>query len=113
MAVGFISQKLLITPHILNSDFALMPAIPLFFTIYGLVAIKIMKAKPNSSVTVLLAVKMLKILLSLGVILVYIIMEGENSTAFLLSYLAYFVIYLVFETWMLSTINKKTKINNE
>ena len=107
MGASFIIQRLIIVSLLPTSDFALMPIIPLFFVILGIVTIKIVYSKPKASVIILLVVKSIKILLSLAFILLYVIFNKENTTAFLISLLVYFIIYLLFETWMLSAINKK------
>jgi hypothetical protein len=58
---------------------------------------------------VLLVIKTTKILLTLVFILLYLFFENENINAFLFSLLGYFMLYLLFETRMLSTLNKKTE----
>ncbi len=89
-----------------NIYFQLMPAIPIFFAAFGVIVIKLIYSKAKPSVSAIMMGKMLKILLSLIFILAYIILIKENNTAFLLSFLGYFLVYLVFETWMLSSMNK-------
>jgi hypothetical protein len=113
MSVGFMIQKLIIVPQIPESNFSLMPLIPLFFVLLGLGSILILTKKPNPSVFVLLGIKSVKILLSLAFILIYVLLINKDKTAFLFSMLAYFITYLLFETWMLSTMNKKTRLNDE
>jgi len=90
-------------------NFLLLPAIPLFFILLGTAAIKFVYSKKESSVAALMGVKMVKILLSLMFILVYVFFIKEQAVSFLMSYLIYFLAFLVFETWMLSAINKKNK----
>lgn len=90
-----------------TQNFALLPAIPVYFTIFGAVAINLVYTKQNPSVSSILGTKMLKILLSLVFILAYVFLVKTNAVAFLSSYLIYFLAYLLFETWMLSSINKK------
>jgi hypothetical protein len=109
MGAGFAIHKLITVFFLPQSSFALMPAIPLFFFVLGFVTVLIVKSKPNTSVILLLGVKTIKILLSLAFILLYMFLQGENSSAFLVSFLAYFILYLLYETWMLATINKNKK----
>lgn len=87
--------------------FDLLPAIPVFFIILGIILIKLIYSKPNPAVYALLGAKMLKIILSLIFILAYVFIVKENNLAFLVSYLIYFMAYLIFETSMLSALNKK------
>lgn len=98
-----ISLALTVFPDIY---FQLLPIIPIFFAAFGTIVIKFIYSKSKPSVTAILMGKMLKILLSLILILAYIVLIKENNTAFLFSFLGYFLIYLTFETWMLSSMNK-------
>ena len=109
MVVGFIIQKMIITSYYPESNFTLMHTIPLFFILLGGGSILTLHLKPNPSLIVILGIKTIKILFSLAFILLYIVLNGENKTVFLVSFLCYFFIYLGVETWMLSTMNKKTK----
>lgn len=86
---------------------AVLPLIPIFFTVFGIILMKLIYNNPNPSVSALLGAKLLKVLLSLIIILAYVLLVKINNLAFLISYLIYFLVYLVFETWMLSAINKK------
>lgn len=113
MLGGLIVHKFIFLPQIPNGDFTLLPLIPLFFSLLGALSIYIINSKSFPSVNITLGVKMVKTLLSLTVILLYMFLQGENPQAFLMTFLVYFVIYLVFETWMLSTMNKKTNLNDE
>lgn len=109
MLTAFILQKLLTVTQFPSYDFAFMPVIPLFFIVIGIISIAILQAKTNASVMVLLVIKTTKILLTLVFILLYLFFENENINAFLFSLLGYFMLYLLFETRMLSTLNKKTE----
>lgn len=109
MLSTFILQKLIIATQFPSYDFVFMPVIPLFFIVIGIISITILQAKTNASVMVLLVIKTTKILLTLVFILLYILFENENTNVFLFSFLGYFMLYLLFETRMLSTLNKKTE----
>jgi hypothetical protein len=87
--------------------FQLLFAIPLFFILLGFLSIRFVYIKPDVSVAKLMGVKTFKILISLIIILIYVTLIKEQPVSFLFSYLYYFLTYLVFETWMLYTINKK------
>jgi hypothetical protein len=100
-------EKIILIAALPQHNFAALPAIPVFFILFGAIMIKLVYSKPNPSVAVLLGAKMLKIMLSLVIILAYVLLIKENNLAFLISYMIYFLAYLVYETWMLSVINKK------
>lgn len=100
-------QEIITITLIPQYQFQLLPIIPIFFTVLGAILIKLIYSKPNPAVSALLGAKMLKIILSLIIILAYVLLIKTNNLAFLISYLIYFMAYLVYETWMLSAINKK------
>ena len=107
MGILFLAEELIIKLRMPQQNFTLLPAIPIFFTVFGIAAIKLVYEKQNSSVAAFMGVKMAKILLSLMFILIYVFLIKENSVSFLVSYLVYFLSFLIFETWMVSSINKK------
>lgn len=107
MSALYVITKLFFVLVIPEKDFVLLPLIPIFFTVYGLLALKYVYIKKDISVSLLLTVKMMKTLLSLVFIVIYLLFKGSNPVAFLISYLVFFVSYLVTETIVLTIINKK------
>ncbi len=97
----FIIEKAVLLLALPQYDFALLPLIPLFFVLFGVAVIKLVYAKKEYKVSSLMSVKMVKLMLSLIIIFGYIFIVKNNSQAFLVSYLLYFIAYLGFETWML------------
>jgi len=87
--------------------FPLLIAIPLFFTLFGSLAIHFVYLKPSPSIAIIMGMKMFKILISMMLIILYVILIKDNAASFLFSFLLYFTTYLSFETWMLYSINKK------
>lgn len=87
--------------------FPLLIAIPLFFVLIGFLSIRFVYTKPSASITMLMALKTVKILISLIIILLYVVLIKEQTVSFLFSFLFYFLTYLAFETWMMYAINKK------
>lgn len=93
--------------------FDLLPVVPAFFVVFGVLAIRFVYAKKQPGVSALMGLKVLKILLSMIIILVYVLLIKDNAVAFLASYLIFFSAYLCFETWLLTTLNKKIKIEKQ
>lgn len=100
-------EELVLNIYFEGCNFVLLPAIPAFFFAFGVAALKLVYARKQPSIAALMGVKMVKILLSLMLILAYVFLVKTNAVAFLVSYLIYFLAYLIFETWMLSVMNKK------
>jgi hypothetical protein len=101
----FLVEKVVLLFALPQYDFVLLPLIPLFFILFGVGSIKLVYEKKDYKVSSLMAAKMLKLIFSLVIIFGYIFIIKENSQAFLISYIIYFLCYLGFETWMLQ--NKK------
>ncbi len=72
---------------------------------------------PQKLVLVYLALKVMKIIVSVAVMLIYCMIVRDNIHGFLLVFIAYYLLYLIFETWFffLFEIGKKykTKTKNE
>lgn len=85
----------------------MLVAIPLYFILIGFLSIRLVYSKPSPSIAKLMAVKTLKILVSLTVILLYVVVIKDQSVSFLFSFLYYFLSYLFYETWMIYAINQK------
>jgi hypothetical protein len=100
-------EELIMQTYFSEQNFALLPAIPVFFIAFGIIAIKLVYSRKDASVAALMAIKMVKILISLMFILAYVFLVKTNAVSFLVSYLIYFLAFLIFETWMLSIMNKK------
>ncbi|MDR1678934.1 MAG: hypothetical protein LBR81_04070 [Prevotellaceae bacterium] len=112
MAALLVGESLVLQRYLPAYSFPLLPLIPAFFFLLGVVAVNLYARIGN--VTVLMAVKMAKILLSLAIILAYVFLVKTASISFLVSYLLYFFVYLIYETIVIASINKKKiKLNNE
>ncbi len=87
--------------------------IPSFFTVLAALTFHNVVLNPNVKVSVMLAVKTGKLLITLFIILLYILLVNVQTITFLLSFGAYFIIYLALETLIMVRVNKKNKIQNE
>lgn len=114
LMLGLLSiQEVLFYSLLQQYNFSLLPAIPAFFTLFGVAVIKLIhERKGNNNIMVIMAAKMLKVFLSLIFIFMYVFLIKENSVSFIVSYLIYFMAFLAFETWMFASKNKKEKKEN-
>jgi len=87
--------------------------IPSFFTILAALTFHNVVLNPNVKVPVMLAVKTGKLLLTLFIILLYILLVKVQTVTFLLSFGAFFIIYLALETLIMVRVNKQNSIKNE
>lgn len=99
------------------------PFIPVYFYLFGLFSIYMFDAcrrhAPQRMLLLYLAIKMIKMILSLVLVLIYCLAVREEARAFLLTFISFYLIYLIFETWFFFTFEmnlkqkKKNKKKNE
>ena len=92
------------------------PFIPVYFYFFGLASIYMFDAcrrhAPQRLLLLYLAMKMIKMILSLILVLIYCLAVREEAKAFLLTFIS---IYLIFETWFFFSfeMNQKRKKKNK
>ena len=95
------------------------PFIPVYFYIFGLFSIYMFDAcrlhAPQKMLLLYLAIKMVKMILSIILVLIYCIAVREEAKAFLLTFISFYLIYLIFETWFFFSfdVNHKRKKQNK
>lgn len=91
------------------------PFIPVYFFLFGFFEISMFDAcrkhVPHKMVLLYLAMKMMKMLFSILFLLVYCIAVREEAKLFLLTFIIYYIVYLIYESWFFFTyeIGKKQK----
>lgn len=91
------------------------PFIPVYFFLFGFFEISMFDAcrkhVPQKMVLLYLAMKMMKMLFSILFLLVYCIAVREEAKLFLLTFIIYYIVYLIYESWFFFTyeIGKKQK----
>ena len=68
---------------------------------------------PQKMLLLYLAIKMVKMILSIILVLIYCIAVREEAKAFLLTFISFYLIYLIFETWFSFEVNQKRKKQNK
>ena len=99
------------------------PLIPVYFYLFGVFNIYMFDAcrkyAPDKMLLLYLAMKVLKMILSIIVLVVYCIVVHEEARAFLLTFIANYLLYLMFETSFFARYElnkkrlKKNKIKDE
>ena len=99
--------------------FGWYPFIPVYFYFFGLASIYMFDAcrrhAPQRLLLLYLAMKMIKMILSLILVLIYCLAVREEARAFLLTFISFYLIYLIFETWFFFSfeMNQKRKKKNK
>lgn len=95
------------------------PLIPLYLYVFGLVSIYAFdvcrQSAPKKMLLLYLAIKMGKMILSLVLVLIYCLAVREEVKAFLLTFISFYLVYLIFETWFFFSfeMNQKRKKKNK
>ena len=95
------------------------PFIPTYFYLFGLFSIYMFDAcrqhAPQKMLLLYLAIKMVKMILSIILVLIYCLAVREEAKAFLLTFISFYLIYLIFETWFFFSfeLNQKRKKKNK
>ena len=82
------------------------PFIPVYFFLFGLFEIS-----PQKMLLLYMAMKVMKMLLSVILLVVYCFAVREEAKLFLLTFILYYIVYLIYETWFFFTyeVGKKQK----
>lgn len=84
------------------------PFIPVYFFLFGVFEVYMYDAcrkhAPRRILLFYLAMKMMKLLFSILFLAVYCMVINEENKLFLLVFGIYYIIYLVYETWLFSRI---------
>lgn len=97
------------------------PLIPLFFFVFGVFMINMTEScrhrMPGRMLQIYLLMRVMRMLVSMIVMLVYCVAVREEARAFLLTFIANYLIYLIYDSWFFFTfeVNRKLKkkSNNE
>ncbi len=114
-AIGILVFKYLLPGHY----FSWFPFIPVYFATLGVLTTYISdvcrKHAPEKLIHLYLALKILWIIFSIIVLLVYCVVVNVSIRDFLLTFMAFYLVNLIFETWFFSAFerNRKRKRENE
>lgn len=86
-----------------------LAVIPAFFSLFAFATFKRVTLNPQVKLSVIMATKMLRLLLSLVCIFLYVFIVADNILVFVVSFGAFFLLYLGVETWIMVQLNKKSK----
>ena len=95
------------------------PFIPTYFYLFGLFSIYMFDTcrqhAPQKMSLLYLAMKMIKMILSLILLLIYCLAVREEAKAFLLTFISFYLLYLIYETWFFFSfeVNLKRKKKNK
>lgn len=91
------------------------PFIPVYFFLFGVFEISMFDAcrkhTPQKMLLLYMAMKMMKMLISILLLIVYCLAVHEEAKLFLLTFIIYYIVYLIYETWFFFTyeLGKKQK----
>lgn len=98
-------------------SFAGYPLIPVYFFLFGLLEISIFdvcrKNAPQKLLMLYMGMKSMKMLISVIFLAVYCLAVREEAIVFLMTFVVYYIIYLIYETWFFFTYEVMKKQNKK
>lgn len=91
------------------------PLVPVYFFLYGVFYIYMFDAcrrhAPQRMVMLFMGMKVMKFILSVFMLIVYCVVVPDSAVTFLLTFVAFYLIYLMYESWFFFVFewNKKLK----
>lgn len=93
------------------------PLIPLFFFIFGVFAISMIemcrRRTPKYMLQIYMLLKVMRMLLSIIVMVVYCVAAREEVREFLLTFIANYLIYMVYDSWFFYAFEVNRKLKNK
>ena len=89
--------------------FRFMVVIPIYFIILGSVTVGILQAVKGNGINMILGIKVLELVLSMILILAYIFIVKTNAVSFVVTFAIHFLVYIVYETYLMLDWNRKIK----
>lgn len=105
-----------VNPHHYFSGY---PLIPLFFYVFGVFMINMTETcrhrMPGRMLQIYLLMRVMRMLASIIVMLIYCVIVRQESRGFLLTFIVNYLIYLIYDSWFFFTFeaNRKMKKKKE
>jgi amino acid transporter len=116
LITGF-GLKYLITEALPQYSFSAFTSIPVFFFLLGLGLIYTLTAINNTDgkklVNKYMLMRMIKVLSSLAFLFVYWLINKREIKNFAVAFIVFYMIFLIFETWVYLQVEKNMKKNVE
>lgn len=116
LITGF-GLKYLITEALSQYSFSAFTSIPVFFFLLGLGLIYTLTAINNTDgkklVNKYMLMRVIKVLSSLAFLLIYWLINKREIKNFAVAFIVFYMIFLIFETWVYLQVEKNMKKNVE
>lgn len=116
LITGF-GLKYLITEALPQYSFSAFTSIPVFFFLLGLGLIYTLTAINNTDgkklVNKYMLMRVIKVLSSLAFLLIYWLINKREIKNFAVAFIVFYMIFLIFETWVYLQVEKNMKKNVE
>lgn len=103
-----------INPH---HYFGGYPLIPLFFYIFGIFMISMVETcrhrMPGRMLQIYLLMRVMRMLASFIVMLIYCVIVRAESKGFMLTFIANYLIYLIYDSWFFFTFEANQKLKKK
>lgn len=103
-----------IFPHHYFSGY---PLIPIFFFVFGVFTISMTETcrhkMPGRMLQIYLLMRVMRMIVSIIVMLVYCLAVREEAKEFLLTFIANYLIYLIYDSWFFFTFEANRKMKKQ
>lgn len=103
-----------IFPHHYFSGY---PLIPIFFFVFGVFMISMTETcrhkMPGRMLQIYLLMRVIRMIVSIIVMLVYCVAVREEAKEFLLTFIANYLIYLIYDSWFFFTFEANRKMKKQ
>lgn len=93
------------------------PLIPVYFFLYGVFYIYMFDAcrrhAPQRMVMLFMGMKVLKFIMSVFLLIIYCVAVPDSAVTFLLTFLAFYLGYLIYESWFFFIFEWKKKLKKK
>lgn len=93
------------------------PLIPVYFYVYGVFYIYMFDAcrrhAPQKMVLLFLAMKVMKLIMSVFLLVIYCVAVPDSAVAFLMTFVVFYLGYLAYESWFFFVYEWNRKLKNK
>lgn len=91
------------------------PLIPVYFYLYGVFYIYMFDAcryhAPGKIIMLFMGMKVMKLIISVFLLIIYCVAVPDSAVAFLLTFVVFYLAYLIYESWFFFVFEWNKKIN--
>lgn len=97
--------------------FEAYPLIPVYFYLYGIGSVFLLdfcrRHAPKRMVMLFMGMKGLKLILSIALLIIYAMLVPHSAVVFMLTFIVFYLCYLIFESWFFFVSERNEKLKKK